>query len=80
MQTIPILRTEPSIGCIANAIEVLGHKWSALILKDLMSGPKHFCELERSVTKINPRILSQRLDYLEQQGIIISQPLVKCYQ
>lgn len=61
---------EPKIGCIAAAMQVIGNKWTALILRDLFSGPKRFCELERSVGSINPRTLSQRLDDLEAHGIV----------
>ena len=61
---------EPSVGCIAGAMQIIGSKWTALILRDLFSGPKRFCELERSVGTINPRTLSQRLDDLEAHGII----------
>ncbi len=64
----PIL--EPKAGCIASAMEIIGSKWTALILRDLFSGPKRFCELEKSVGSINPRTLSQRLDDLESHGII----------
>jgi len=61
---------EPHVGCIASAMQIIGNKWTALILRDLFSGPKRFCELEKSVGKINPRTLSQRLDDLESNGII----------
>ncbi|MGH7234110.1 MAG: winged helix-turn-helix transcriptional regulator [Candidatus Saccharimonadales bacterium] len=61
---------EPAEGCIANAMRVLGLKWSALILGDLNNGPKRFCELERSIERITPRILSQRLNDLEALNII----------
>ncbi len=61
---------EPQVGCIASAMQVIGNKWTALILRDLFTGPKRFCELEKSVGSINPRTLSQRLDDLEQYGII----------
>jgi DNA-binding HxlR family transcriptional regulator len=71
---------EPSVGCIASAMEVLGQKWTALILRDLMSGPKHFCELQRTVSKINPRTLSKRLDNLKYQGIVMSMPQSGCYR
>jgi DNA-binding HxlR family transcriptional regulator len=63
---------ESTPGCIASAVNVLGKKWTALILRDLLDGPKHFCELERSVGKINPRTLSQRLSCLEKQAIILN--------
>ena len=61
---------EPKVGCIASTMEIIGNKWTALLLRDLFSGPRRFCELERSVGGINPRTLSQRLDDLEAHGII----------
>jgi DNA-binding HxlR family transcriptional regulator len=51
-------------------MDIIGNKWTALILRDLAGGPQRFCELEKSVGDINPRTLSQRLDGLETQGII----------
>lgn len=66
---------EPRIGCIASAMEIIGNKWTALILRDLTTGPKRFGELEKSLRSngsngISPRTLSQRLDDLESQAII----------
>lgn len=61
---------EPKAGCIASAMQIIGSKWTALILRDLAAGPKRFGELEKSVGSINPRTLSQRLDDLEQHHII----------
>jgi len=71
MKTLSVkTRLEPHVGCIANAMDIIGNKWTALILRDLFSGPKRFCELEKSVGNINPRTLSQRLDDLELNGIV----------
>ena len=64
---------EPRVGCIASAMEIIGNKWTALILRDLAGGPKRFGELEKSVGSINPRTLSQRLDDLERCGILTKQ-------
>ena len=64
---------EPKVGCIASAMQIIGNKWTALILRDLFIGPRRFCELEKSVGSINPRTLSQRLDDLEAHGIITRQ-------
>jgi len=71
--TVVTKPVEPKVGCIANAMEIIGNKWTALILRDLMGGPKRFCELEKSVGNINPRTLSQRLDDLENHAIITRQ-------
>jgi DNA-binding HxlR family transcriptional regulator len=73
MNTTHTTSIEPQAGCIASAMEIIGNKWTALILRDLFSGPKRFGELEQSVGKINPRTLSQRLDGLEFHGIITKQ-------
>lgn len=70
MKISPGKPIEPKVGCIASAMEIIGNKWTALILRDLFAGPKRFCELEKSVGGINPRTLSQRLDDLEAHGII----------
>ncbi|HEY4161201.1 MAG TPA: helix-turn-helix domain-containing protein [Candidatus Saccharimonadales bacterium] len=64
-------KLEPKSGCIASAMEIIGSKWTALILRDLSAGSKRFSELEKSVGNINPRTLSQRLDDLEQHAIVI---------
>lgn len=61
---------ESSEGCVASAMEIIGSKWTALILRDLFAGPKRFCELEKSVSGVNPRTLSKRLSILEEHGII----------
>lgn len=61
---------ETKDGCIASAMEVIGSKWTALILRDLFGGSRRFCELEKSVGGVNPRTLSQRLTILEANGII----------
>lgn len=71
MKTVSVIsKLEPKVGCIASAMQIIGNKWTALILRDLFGGPKRFCELEKSVGSINPRTLSQRLDDLEAHGII----------
>lgn len=70
MKTTDCENIESKEGCLANALSVLGNKWSALILRDLHSGPKRFSQLERSLVGISPRTLSQRLDDLEDCGIV----------
>jgi DNA-binding HxlR family transcriptional regulator len=61
---------EPRIGCVAAAMEIIGAKWTSLVIKELAAGPKRFYEFEEAIPKINPRTLSQRLDDLESHGII----------
>lgn len=61
---------ENRVGCIGAAMEVIGQKWTALLLRDLCTGPKRFRDFTESVPELNPRTLSSRLDDLSAQGII----------
>lgn len=59
-------------GCPINlTLEVVGDKWSLLILRDMMFGGKrHFREMLRSEEGIASNILADRLKMLVDQGII----------
>jgi len=64
--------SEPSEGCIAAALHILGDKWSGLIIRELITaGPRRFSELEQTLGGISPRTLSQRLDMLEHCHIVV---------
>jgi len=52
------------------AIQLLGKRWTGLILDTLMSGPQRFCELTSIVEGLSDRVLSDRLRELESAGII----------
>jgi DNA-binding HxlR family transcriptional regulator len=54
----------------ARALEVVGEKWSLLIVRDLLAGPRRFSDLRRSLTAITPKWLSLRLQELEGAGIV----------
>lgn len=75
MNSTPVThqKLERKDGCIATAMQIIGAKWTALILRDLYEGPKRFGELERSLAGVSPRTLSQRLDDLEHCGIVTKQ-------
>jgi DNA-binding HxlR family transcriptional regulator len=58
-------------GCpIHRAADVIGGKWTLLILRDLFDGTKRFGELRASLAGISPKTLSERLRLLEQAGIV----------
>ena len=54
----------------ARALEVIGEKWSLLIVRDLLAGPRRFGDLRQSLTAITPRWLSLRLRALEAEGVL----------
>jgi DNA-binding HxlR family transcriptional regulator len=55
---------------VAACAEIIGAKWTALLVHDLSEGPRRFSELEHSCCGISPRTLAERLRELEQQGIV----------
>lgn len=55
---------------VACAAEIIGAKWTALLLHDLSEGPRRFSELERACPGISPRTLSERLRSMEHEGIV----------
>ena len=61
---------ESSCCPVSACAEVLGGKWTILLIRDLADGRSRFCELERSLEGISPRTLSLRLRALEEQGIV----------
>jgi len=56
---------------VARTAEIISGKWTLLIIRDLASGVKRFCQLERSLHGISPKTLSERLRSLEEEGIIL---------
>ncbi|KJB87202.1 HxlR family transcriptional regulator [Paenibacillus sp. E194] len=63
--------TTPTTACpIEHTMDIIGGKWTFLILRELFYGTKRFGELERSLHGISPRTLSLRLKELEQRHII----------
>ncbi len=65
-------RTNHSYICprYEHAIQLLGKRWTGLILATLMEGPCRFCEMTAAVEGLSDRVLSDRLRELEVEGII----------
>ena len=55
---------------IENTLQVIGSKWTVLIIRELMGGVKRFGELEKALTGISPRTLSLRLGSMEDFKIV----------
>ena len=67
------------LGCIEGAISILGTKWTGLVIRELAAGQQRFCELERSLPRLNPRTLSKRLAELESCEVIKHTQATGCY-
>jgi DNA-binding HxlR family transcriptional regulator len=58
-------------GCpIASTLDVVGDKWSMVILRDLLTGKRKFGEFLRSPERITTNVLTDRLTRMEANGLI----------
>ena len=55
---------------VATTVNLIGNKWKPLILRDVRSGPKRFGELQKSLDAISPKILTNNLRELEEDGLV----------
>ena len=58
---------------IAKAAEVLGERWTLLILRELLLGSTRFTELQRALSHMSPSLLTKRLEDLRHAGLIVKQ-------
>ncbi len=52
------------------ASEVLGQRWTIILLGELMAGSERFNDLRRGMPLISPALLSKRLGELDELGVI----------
>lgn len=52
------------------AVELLGKKWTALLIRILLNGPKRFSEFKAQLPELSDRLLSERLKELEDAGVL----------
>jgi DNA-binding HxlR family transcriptional regulator len=55
---------------VAKATELLGERWTLLVIRELLCGSTRFNDLRRGVPLMSPSLLSQRLKMLERAGIV----------
>ena len=59
----------------ALAMELVGERWSLLIVRELMFGPRRFGELRAGLAGVSANVLTQRLAGLENAGILLRRKL-----
>jgi DNA-binding HxlR family transcriptional regulator len=59
---------------IAKAAQILAERWTPLVLRELICGSMRFSDLRRGVPLMSSSLLSQRLKFLERQGVIERRP------
>jgi DNA-binding HxlR family transcriptional regulator len=56
---------------VAKATELLGERWTFLIVRELLMGARRFNELQRGLGHISPALLAARLKSFEEQGLVV---------
>jgi len=59
---------------LSKALDLIGDKWSLVIVRDMCLGKKKYCDFQSSPEGIPSNILANRLRQLEEHGIIKKQP------
>ncbi len=80
LENITYLKDEPSPrndkrqyddACgTAHALELIGERWTLLVLRELMLGPRRFSQLRAALPGISANVLTQRLAELDQRGLV----------
>lgn len=60
----------PQFCALARALEVVGERWTLLIVRELLLGPKRFTDLQAALGGISPSVLAQRLERAESLGLV----------
>ena len=60
---------------VAKATEILGDKWTMLIVRELLLGCTRFNEFQRAIPKISPTLLNKRLKELTAHQVVVRKPL-----
>ena len=55
---------------VQRTADLIEGKWTLVIVRDLLGGPKRYAELRDSVGEISPRMLAMRLQHLTGSGIV----------
>lgn len=67
-----MLKKEELPECpVATTVQLIGNKWKLLILRNLLVRPWRFNELQRSLTGISQKVLTESLRSMEVDGLIV---------
>lgn len=60
----------PQFCALARAAEIIGQRWTLLIVRELLLGPKRFTDLRDRLDGISPSVLTERLARAEELGLV----------
>jgi DNA-binding HxlR family transcriptional regulator len=65
---------------VAKASEIFAERWTPLIVRELLAGPRRFSQLQRGMPLCSRTLLAQRLVELERVGLVERRPLPRGYE
>jgi DNA-binding HxlR family transcriptional regulator len=60
----------PQFCALARTAEILGERWTLLIIRELLLGPKRFGDLSERLAGVSPTVLTARLNALIESGVV----------
>jgi DNA-binding HxlR family transcriptional regulator len=64
------MRSYNQFCALANALDIVGERWSLLVVRELLLGPKRFTDLRAGLPGVPTNVLSTRLRELERSGVL----------
>lgn len=65
---------DATLAALDDALQLVGDRWTLLVLAALLEGPARFGDLREVLPGIAPNILSARLRALEGRGLVVARP------
>lgn len=59
----------PECG-VERTLAVIGGKWTTLVLRELLTGTRRYSDLKRTLGRVSPKTLTERLRHLEAEGLL----------
>jgi len=60
---------------IARTLDIVGDRWTLLVLRELLFGDRRFSDLRRNIPGISPTLLTERLQALAEHGLVATREL-----
>ena len=65
------MKTVSANNCpVEITLQLIGNKWNVLIIRELLQGTRRFGELNRGITGISQKMLTQQLRQMERDGLV----------
>lgn len=66
----PSRRTYDQYEPVARALDVVGERWTLLLIRELLPGPRRYTDLRVGLPGIGPNVLAERLRHLQETGLV----------